>query len=79
MKALISPLENNRVVQIEATEFPVAEPLYWVDCADEVETEWTYNDGQFSAPAYLATVEPTKAELMAELAALTAKIQALGA
>lgn len=30
-------------------------------------------------PEYVAPPEPTKAELMAELAALTAKIQALGA
>ena len=29
-------------------------------------------------PKYVAPLEPTKAELMAELAALTAKIQALG-
>jgi len=38
MKALISPQEPKeygyRVAQIEEQEFEVAEPLFWVDCAD---------------------------------------------
>jgi hypothetical protein len=81
MKALISPNENNRVAQVEAQIFEVAEPLFWVDCLDTVTPEWTYVDGQFVAPVIpesVVTPEPTKAELLAELELLTAKIQALG-
>ena len=51
MKALISPLENNRIAQVEQVEFEVAQPLHWVDCPDEVVADlWTYVDGQFVAP-----------------------------
>jgi hypothetical protein len=49
MKALISPQENNRIADVTPTEFPVAAPLFWVDCPDNVTTEWTY-DGEFSPP-----------------------------
>jgi hypothetical protein len=50
MKALISPLEQVidymgnsgcRVAQVELLTFPVAEPLYWIDCPDDcVASEW---------------------------------------
>lgn len=82
MKALISPNENNRICQVEVTDFQVAEPLYWIDCHNDITTDWTYVDGQYIAPVaqeYVAPPAPTKEELMAELASLTAKIQALGA
>jgi hypothetical protein len=40
MKALISPNEPRgdavRVAEVCASEFPVAEPLYWKDCPDYV-------------------------------------------
>jgi hypothetical protein len=51
MKALISPQENNRICQVEAQDFPVADPLFWADCPDNCTTEWTYVDGQFIPPA----------------------------
>lgn len=47
MKALIL---NTQVCQIEAQDFPVAEPLYWVDCSDDVTTQWTYVDSIFNPP-----------------------------
>ena len=47
MKALIL---RNRVVQIEAEVFDVAPPLHWVECSDEITTEWTYENGSFVAP-----------------------------
>lgn len=78
MKALIL---NTQVCQVEEQDFPVAEPLYWVDCPNNVTSLWTYDNGQFVAPVipeYVAPPAPTKEQLMAELAALTAKIQALG-
>lgn len=47
MKALISPNENNRICQVEAQDFPIAEPLFWIDCPDTITTDWTYVDGKF--------------------------------
>lgn len=81
MKALISPNENNRVCDIESNEFPVAEPLFWVDIPEGIDQTWSYVDGQFIVPVVpepVITPQPTKEELMAELAILTAKINALG-
>lgn len=81
MKALISPNENNRICQIEKQDFPVAEPLFWLDCPDTITTEWTYDGVTFVAPVIpepVVSPEPTKNELLAELEALTAKIKALG-
>lgn len=51
-KALISPLEpvllGWRIAQVLDEEFPIAEPLFWVDCPDEVnDWEWYYLDGEF--------------------------------
>jgi hypothetical protein len=80
-KALISPLENNRVAQVEQESFEVALPLFWVDCPDEVTTEWTYDGSAFNAPVQpdpIAVPTQTKAELLAQLQELTAKIEALG-
>lgn len=47
MKALISPNEPRgeglRVAEVMSSEFPVAEPLFWVDCPDEVVADmWIY-------------------------------------
>ena len=50
MKALISPEENNRIAEVAVQSFEVANPLYWVACADDVTTEWTYVDGVFAPP-----------------------------
>ena len=40
MKALISPNEPRetgyRVAEVSANQFDVADPLFWVDCADDV-------------------------------------------
>ena len=62
MKALISPEENNRIAEVAVQEFEVAQPLYWVDCADDVTTEWTYVDGVFIPPQpYIPTASDNKA------------------
>lgn len=47
MKALISPNEPRgdalRVAEVCSSEFPIAEPLYWVDCPDYVMADfWVY-------------------------------------
>lgn len=57
MKALISPNEivvsydetvlGQRVAQTTETEFPVAEPLFWIDCPDDCAADlWYYSEGQ---------------------------------
>jgi hypothetical protein len=52
-KALISPEEfiqnidnttGQRVADTHATGFEVANPLYWVDCADDVVADFWYFD-----------------------------------
>lgn len=49
-KALISPLEPRnggyRVAQVEpaGSEFPIGEPFFWVDCADDVVADQFYYD-----------------------------------
>jgi hypothetical protein len=58
MKALISPNENNRICQVEAQDFPVAEPLFWADCPDDCTTAWTYNGTTFEPPAPPPVVIP---------------------
>lgn len=55
MKALISPNEKvnlpdgsqgERVAQVESDSqtFPVGEPLFWMDCADDVVADQWYYD-----------------------------------
>lgn len=56
MKALISPNEKvylpddsigERVAQVEPDDkiFPVGEPLFWMDCADDVVADRFYYNG----------------------------------
>jgi len=62
MKALISPLENNRIAQVSEQSFEVAPPLYWVDCPmDCVADQWAFIDGTFTPPAPIAVITPTQA------------------
>lgn len=51
MKALISPNEGNRIVEVASLSFPVADPLFWVDCPDNINEGWTFNqNGTFTEP-----------------------------
>ena len=62
MQALISPEENNRIAEVAVQSFEVAPPLYWVACADDVTTEWTYVDGVFAPPVVpVPTADENKA------------------
>ena len=83
MKALISPLENNRIAQVEQVEFEVAEPLFWVDCPDFVTPEYTYDSGSFVAPVIPEVtpelISPTKEDLLIKLQELQQQIAALEA
>jgi hypothetical protein len=52
MKALISPNQNNFVVQVEPDEniFEIGLPLYWTDCPDDIMAyQYQYIDSQFVA------------------------------
>ena len=62
MQALISPEENNRIAEVAVQSFEVAPPLYWVVCADDVTTDWTYVDGVFAPPVVpVPTADENKA------------------
>jgi hypothetical protein len=50
MRALISPQENNRIIDVKVIDFPVALPLYWIDCPDNVTIDWKYIGGNFVEP-----------------------------
>jgi len=60
--ALVCPNEpvNNgyRIAQVEATIFPVGEPTYWVECADDVVADLWYFDTATQQPT-LVPVEPS--------------------
>jgi len=73
-------IENGTVVNVVLADAQFALSNGWVECPDVVEIGWTYADGVFTVPVVVeptAPPAPTKEQLMAELAALTAKIEAL--
>ena len=41
---------KNKICQINDQEFPVAQPLYWVDCPDNITTQYMYDGEQFVSP-----------------------------
>jgi hypothetical protein len=50
MKALISPNQNNFVVQVEPDDntFEIGLPLYWADCPDDIVAyQYQYIDSQY--------------------------------
>ena len=68
----------------DGDEFPVADPLYWVSCADDVNASTYYWNGSAAVerptpPIPAAPSKTTLEELQAQLAALSAQISALGA
>ena len=66
MKALIL---DTKIVDVKNQEFPVVEPLYWVDCPVECTTEWQFKNGVFNPPVpTIATAEENKARASALLA-----------
>ena len=64
MKALIEPQQNNRIAQVESDEkvFPIAEPLYWIDCPDDCNTNWLFDNGNFIEPSTLLPPQLTDNE-----------------
>jgi hypothetical protein len=44
-QAILEPIPNAaRVAQVEESTFPVAEPLFWTPCADDVVADQWYYD-----------------------------------
>ena len=74
-------IENEKVINIVVAENEYAINQGWVALPDGAGIDWDYVNGQFvdnrPVPEIITTTEPTKEQLMAELAALTLKIQAL--
>ena len=73
-------IENGIAVNVVIADAEIAFANGWIACPD-AGPGWTYADGVFTAPVVVAPIEPpapTKEELLAELQALTAKINALG-
>lgn len=73
-------IENGKVINTVVAEADYAATKGWVELTSGG-IDWDYVNGQFvdnrPVPEVVETPAPTKEQLMAELAALTAKIQAL--
>ena len=72
-------IENGLVVNVVVASAEIATQSGWIDCP-VAGPGWTYADGVFTAPAVVEPTPaptPTKEELLAQLNALTAQIQAL--
>jgi len=72
-------IENGTVVNVVVADAQIAAENGWIDCPD-AGPGWTYSNGVFTAPVVVEPVAPpapTKEELLAQLNALSAQIQAL--
>lgn len=71
-------IEDGLVVNVVVGQPELAPNQILVEC-ENAGPNWTYADGVFNAPVYVAptVVTPTKEELLAQVQALTAQIQAL--
>jgi hypothetical protein len=72
-------IENGTVVNVVVADAEIASVNGWVDCPI-AGPGWTYANNVFTAPVVVAptpTPAPTKEQLLAQLNALSAQIQAL--
>ena len=73
-------IENGKVVNIVVAEADYAATKGWIPLANGG-IGWDYTNGQFidnrPAPEVVTPLAPTKEELLAQVQALTAQIQAL--
>jgi hypothetical protein len=81
--ALICPnepvLNGYRVAQVEEVTFPVGEPTYWMECADDVVADLWYFDTATQKITIVPLVVSTAAQLTQDeiIASLIARIAAL--
>ena len=77
-KALISPAEiigsGFRVAEVCDETFPVAEPLYWVECDDSITSQHVYSGSAFSLNT--ASEPPQTVQTVSALQGLLAVDQA---
>lgn len=77
-------IENNKVINVVVADEEFAQLQGWILC-ESGGIDWDYVNGQFvdnrpkPDPTTQSIPEPTKEELLAQLALLSAKINALGA
>ena len=74
-------IENGVTVNVVIADAEIASVNGWIACPD-AGPGWTYVNGVFTEPVAVepvAPTEPTKEQLLAQLAELSAKINALGA
>lgn len=72
-------IENGVAVNVVVADAQIAAENGWIECPD-AGPGWTYADGVFTEPVVvepIAPIAPTKEELLAQLNALSAQIQAL--
>jgi len=72
-------IENGIVTNVVVADAETANANGWIECP-VAGPGWTYANGIFTEPVVIeppVPTPPTKEELMAELVALTAKIEAL--
>jgi hypothetical protein len=72
-------IENGVVVNVVVAETEYAQSQGWIDCPT-AGPGWTYADGVFTKPVVVApepVPAPTKEQLLAQLNAIAAQIQAL--
>lgn len=72
-------IENGLVTNVVVADANLASKNGWIDCP-VAGPGWTYSNGVFTAPVVVepvAPAAPTKEELLAQVQALTAQIQAL--
>jgi hypothetical protein len=74
-------IENKKIVNTVVAEADYAATQGWVALPDGAGIDWDYVDGQFidnrPVPEVVTPLAPTKEELLAQLNALSAQIQAL--
>jgi hypothetical protein len=74
-------IENGKVINSVIAEADYAAEQGWVALSDEAGIDWDYVNGQFvdnrPVPEVVTPPEPTKEELLAQLNAIQAQIQAL--
>jgi len=74
-------IENIKVINMVIADEDYAATQGWVALPEGAGIDWDYIDGQFvdnrPVPEIVTAPAPTKAELMAQLNALSAQIQAL--
>lgn len=75
-------IENGKVINTVVAEADYATTQGWIALPDGAGIDWDYVNGQFvdnrPAPEAVTPPAPTKEELLAQLNALAAQIQALG-